>query len=111
MFPKTLAAVVLIPAVILGFGCAGDRLLEHRYDSIARGETEAQVLSVMGEPPKISGAPENVAWDLDATVRRNDVGCVKEFWYRPIFNIVDEEYTVGFDSAGRVVSKYHYISQ
>ena len=111
MVSKTLAAVVLTPVLLLGFGCASDRLLEYHYDQVAFGDTEAHVISLMGEPRNILGAPQNIAWELDATVRPNPGNCVKEFGYRPIINIVVEAYTIGFDAAGNAVSKYHYISQ
>ena len=111
MVSKTIVAVVLTPILLLGFGCASDKLLEYHYDQVAAGDDEAHVISLMGQPRKILGAPQNIAWELDATVRPNPGTCVKEFDYRPIINIVDEEYTVGFDSAGKAVSKYHYISQ
>ena len=106
MLRKFVAAVVLSPPVLVGFGCASDRLLELRYRAVERGETETQVLSNLGQPRRITGAPENVSWGSEASIRPNSGQCVKQFWFRPIINVVDEEYTVGFDSAGRVVSKW-----
>ena len=107
---KILASVILVPIVLLGFGCASDRQLEHRFIEINRGETESEVLATLGAPYKSTRSPQNVAWGGDP-VHPNSGNCVKVFWYRPIVNIVDEAYTVGFDASGSVVSKYHYISQ
>lgn len=80
---KILAAVVLTPIVRVGFGCAGDQVLEHHYDSVERNQTEAHVLALMGQPRRISGAPEHVAWNLDATIRPNNGECVKLYRSRP----------------------------
>jgi hypothetical protein len=104
------AVLLLVPVGALGYGCASDRLLESRFLGVKRGEAEALVVASLGTPYRISGPPEYVAWGGDP-VRPNSGDCVRLFWYRPIVNVADEEYTVGFDANGNVVSKYHYISQ
>ena len=107
---RFVAALIFVPVALLGFGCASDRQLEHRFMGINRGEVEAAVLVTLGTPYRTTGAPDNVAWGGDP-VHPNNGECVKLFWYRPFVNVADEAYTVGFDAQGRVVSKYHYISQ
>lgn len=105
-----IAAVLLIPVVLVGFGFAIDQNLERDFVKINRGATEAFVVAALGKPERITGPPDHMAWGSDP-VSRNNGECVKELWYRPIVNLFDEAYTVGFDSNGKVVSKYHYISQ
>jgi hypothetical protein len=78
------------------------------YERVARGDSESQVLSLFGKPDRVTGPPENVAWDSDVSLHANQGECVRVFWYIP--PIALEQYTVGFDAGGRVVSKYRYSS-
>ena len=94
----------------LGFGCANDHSLKNRFFDVKRGDTEPLVVRAMGAPDETRGRPRYVAWGGDP-VHPNNGECVKEFFYRPIVNLLDEAYSVGFDANGKVVSKYHYVSQ
>jgi hypothetical protein len=78
------------------------------YERVRLGDTESHVLAILGKPDKITGPPENVAAGDDTILRVNQGECVRVFWYIP--PIAVEEYTVGFDSSARVVSKYRYSS-
>jgi hypothetical protein len=78
------------------------------YERVARGDSESRVLSLFGKPDRVTGPPENVAWDSDLSLHANQGECVRVFWYIP--PIALEQYTVGFDAGGRVVSKYRYSS-
>ncbi len=78
------------------------------YERVRLGDTESHVLAILGKPDKITGPPENIASGDDTTLRANQGECVRVFWYIP--PVAVEEYTVGFDSSARVVSKYRYSS-
>jgi hypothetical protein len=51
--------------------------LENSHEKINKGDSEAQVLKLLGTPSKISGLPENVSWDSDATLHPNKRECIK----------------------------------
>jgi hypothetical protein len=104
-----LGAGIMISAVVAGYMLWVDQSLVHPFELISRGDSESQVLAHLGVPHRITGAPANVAWGADGTVIKNRGECVKEFWYEPP-SISGEAYTVGFDSHGQVVFKYHYSS-
>ncbi len=103
--------MILTPIVLLGLGCAHDQLLERRFLAVTRDQSEAEILEIFGTPRRVNGPPQNVSWGSDASIRPNNGECVKEFSYLPMINVVDEDYVIGFDASGKVVSKYHYISQ
>ena len=102
--------LVICGIVWLALKWAVTERLENSYEKINKGDSEAQVLKSLGTPSKISGAPENVSWDTDATLHPNKGECVKEFWYVPLISIAGEEFTIGFDASSNVVSKYRYES-
>ena len=100
----TFGAIWITHAYWKGYTCA------RAYDRVRQGDSEAAVRTLLGSPYKITGRPENVVWDSDATIRPNNGECIREFWYDPPISFTGEEWTVGFDVHSNVVSKYHYIS-
>lgn len=80
------------------------------YASVARGDSEAHVLELLGRPHRISGPPDNVAWGTEDSIQRNGGDCVREFWYFPPISIDGEAWTIGFDSRSNAISKYNYRS-
>ena len=79
------------------------------YDRVARGDTEAHVRALLGKPDRVTGPPENVAWNSESSIKANHGECIREFWYVP--PIALQEYTIGFDAHNQVVSKYRYQSR
>lgn len=80
------------------------------FERIQRGDPEKRVLALLGMPFQVRGAPSNVAWVSDVSVRPNHGECVREYWYAPKLQIAGEEWTIGFDMHSNVVSKYRYES-
>lgn len=85
-------------------------MLAQGYKDICKGDPEARVVTILGEPKRVTGAPDHVAWDTEITLKANQAECVKEYWYTALFSFCGESWTIGFDNNGKVVSKYHYIS-
>ena len=104
-----LAVILMLPTIVVGYAFWIDHSLIQPFEHIQRGDSESHVIARLGHPHRITGAPENVVWVADGTVTKNQGNCVKEFWYEP-FSLTGEAYTVGFNSDGEVVSKYHYSS-
>lgn len=104
-----LAVALFVPVVIACYIVWYTYFVVHPYEHVVRGVSETQVLASMGRPNRVTGVPQNVAWDGDDTIKVNQGECVKEFWYEPP-SITGEAYTVGFDLHGCVVAKYHYSS-
>ncbi len=80
------------------------------YAAVAHRDSEIRVLQLLGDPQHVTGQPQNIAWDSEDSIRRNDGECVREFWYAPPLTVVGEAWTIGFDEHSNVVSKYHYMS-
>ena len=80
------------------------------YQRIARGDSAALVTSLLGRPRRISGAPENIAWDSEASIQPNHGECTQVFWYHPRLAIDGEMWAIGLDAQSKVVSKYQYHS-
>ena len=109
IFVWLLCIAFAIPAIVAGYVFWVVHSIVIPYEHIARGDSESQILGRLGRPSRITGSPKFVAFDSDFTVTENHGECVKEFWYVPV-SITGEAYTVGFNSQGKAVSKYHYSS-
>jgi len=86
-----------------------DNKLEHAYNQVTKGYSEIQVIKLLGRPYRVTGSPQNIAWDNDWSIKTNNGFCIREFWYAPSFSI-NGDWTIGFDKSSNVVSKYHYVS-
>ena len=100
--------LLILPVALAGVWCWSIFAYLGPYERVALGDTESRVLTMLGKPDRVTGAPDNVAWGDDRTVRPNRGECVRVFWYIP--PIAVEQYTVGFDADAHVVSKYRYSS-
>jgi hypothetical protein len=107
------ATLLLILIVALSW-FAHAAWLARRYDRgypvVVRGDSERRVVALLGTPRSVSGPPENVAWDSETSIQKNDGTCVRVFWYPQPLDITGGSWTIGFDKQSRVVSKYHYQS-
>ncbi len=105
----TVVAAALAVSSYLGYGLWLGHSRASGYERVERGDPEERVIGLLGRPDRTTGRPENVSWD-EADIRTNAGECVRECWYADPITICGEEWTVGFDTRGRVVSKYHYVS-
>ncbi len=112
---KRLLKWSLLIFVIAGVGWLAHALWRgHAYArafaAVAQRDSESRVLQLFGRPHHVTGRPENVAGDSEASIRPNSGECVREFWYAPPLTLVGESWTIGFDEHSNAVSKYHYLS-
>jgi len=82
-----------------------DRSLKDGFDKVDVGHNREQVESILGKPSGI----EECGHFGGKNSQTIPAGCVKEYSYLSLLSFV-EVWTVGFDDAQRVVSKYRYTS-
>jgi hypothetical protein len=76
--------------------------------NIREGESEASVIGTFGQPHEVRQCGDSLWWGHDRDYRgRNDGRCAKWMIFRHLLGA----YGVGFDTQGRVVSKYEYVSE
>jgi hypothetical protein len=105
-----LASLVLIAFLWLCWAWFHDSAKAAAFTRVQRGDSQLQVLALLGRPFRVTGVPKNIAWDSEDSIHANRGECIQEFWYAPILQIAGEEWTVGFDVHSNVVSKYRYVS-
>jgi hypothetical protein len=110
-----IVSVIVGLFVFVGFGWLAwaswrDHVDAAAYSQIGRGDSQQHVIGLLGQPRRISGRPDNIAWDSEASIHANHGECVREFWYAPRLTISGDMWTIGFDDHDRVVSKYTYRS-
>jgi hypothetical protein len=91
--------------IIFLFGCS--EKLKQSYTEIDRGFNEAQVIALMGKPHKISDCNKTLWWDLEFIGEDINHICKKTYWYGAT---EIEQWSIGFNIQGSVVSKYHHVS-
>jgi hypothetical protein len=75
------------------------------------GDSEAQVIALLGRPEFTRDYPDTTAWGIAPVVLRVNSGeCVREFVYYPGGMDASAAWRVGFDLNGRVVSNYGHRS-
>ncbi len=107
---RVLVTCLLLGLAFLARGCWLGHSRARGYERVARGDSEERVVELLGTPDQTTGATDYVSWDDDYTTGSHDGECVGEYWYRRPLTTCGEEWKVGFDAKGKVVSKYHYIS-
>jgi|SRR5580658_3782153 hypothetical protein len=106
----TLVIILIVALSWFGHAVWLARKYDHGYANAARGDTEAQVVSLLGNPRSVTGPPENIAWDSEDSIQKNNGSCIRVFWYPDPLDFAGGVWTIGFDNHSRVVSKYHYES-
>lgn len=101
--------VLFFPILFVAIQIFMSAQCQEAYDSIQRGDTEQQVIAVMGKPWKIEfGVGQSLVWDTEPTLINPVVTCTKIYWYG--IYILAQQWTIGFDQNGRALTKYHYSS-
>lgn len=77
-----------------------------KFDAITQDMTVSDVLKLMGKPDKIrQNCRDEPRW-LEQNVKNKK--CLLEYQFNNL--IFPEFLTVGFDTKGLAITKYHYIS-
>ena len=62
---------LLIPFAVASYAVWYTYFVVHPYERVVHGASEGQVLASMGRPNRITGMPQNIAWDSDGSIRAN----------------------------------------
>jgi hypothetical protein len=92
-------------------------LLYDVFNRIDKLMDRNEVIHIMGNPDKETECDENLWWD-DKFIDKNENMCKSQFWYygcNPRSRIwvpsCVDSWTIGFNSDGKVIAKYHYSSR
>ena len=93
-------------------GAAASYMSESRTESIFNqavlGQTEASIEDSLGKPDQVLPCGKFLRWNGDmANPPLNDGRCVK--WAR--YNYALSAYAFGYSKDGKLVSRYHYVSE
>jgi hypothetical protein len=76
------------------------------YEKLTVGTPKSEVVKAFGTPTRTSKCDLVPSWDGGRPLRSNE--CVEEYWYGS--RISPEQWTIGFDVDGHVVTKYYFVS-
>lgn len=76
------------------------------YEKLTVGTPKSEVLKTFGTPTRTSKCDLVPSWDGGRPLKLHE--CVEEYWYES--RISPEQWTVGFDAKGQVVTKYYFVS-
>jgi hypothetical protein len=105
VFNRRLLVGTIVIAVIAGwFSChlRSDRI-EAGFTKTTNGNTEQQVITVMGRPSKVGKCGQLMP------TSNFPAHCSKEYLYNDPF-LLPQNWAIWFDENGRVVDKYYYSS-
>jgi hypothetical protein len=103
---RLLLLIVVIGVVMAGvaFWWHSDNVFYDAFKTTEKGDDRQSVIDKLG-----SGKPlecDSLAWGSDESLQANDGSCVSSLRYFRFMTM----YLVGFDSEGRVVSRYEGFS-
>lgn len=86
----------------------GDRLAGDVYAHVAKGQSEVSILKVLGRPDAEMPCGQFLWWDGDtANPEPNRGQCVR--WVR--YSYFSSAWAFGYSHDGKLVSRYHYVSE
>jgi hypothetical protein len=102
--------VALVAVSIGSFGsilsraarCAG------QFGAIGIGATQSEVERRIGSPSQITDCSTTFGGYQRGAGERAAPGCVTEYWYYAVW--APEAWSFAFDSEGRLIDKYHWVS-
>lgn len=109
---KRIASFILIivtVVVVLLFITSRGRYLryERAYAALQPNTSKREVIESFGRPTKVQRCRASPSWDGEP-LKQDRGACVEERWYYS--RISPEQWVVGLDANGLVVSKYHFVS-
>src|ERR1700687_1614825 len=103
-----IALLVLLIGIFFVFHLIGQqKRYERAYEWLNPGSDRVQVLMQFGQPTRIGKCDLTPAWGA-TPVSKDAAGCVDQFWY--LSWVSPEEWVIGFDSHGKAVTKYYFVS-
>jgi hypothetical protein len=101
-------AMAVMGAALFALNAFLDGRRGRGFDEIEMGATRQSVVLALGMPTQVRPCGAHLWWGGDADYKgRNDGRCVSEARYEFFLS----SWGVGYSQDGRVVSKYHYVSE
>lgn len=102
-----LSAIALFVAVV-AWDFYSDSRAGEVYEASTRGDPEARIVGRLGEPDRIEACPDHLSWNGDQfDPPPNNGQCVKWSSYSHFLS----RWAFGYSAAGKLVSRYHYVSE
>jgi len=103
-----LLAGVACVALVVAKNFYGDWRAGELYTHVVKGQSEASILKALGVPDAEMSCGQFLWWDGDtANPEPNRGQC--ERWVR--YNYFLSAWAFGYSSDGKLVSRYHYVSE
>jgi len=105
-----IASTILIAILAIWWFLYGSREARsaRAYEHAVLGQSEAEIVHMIGEPDEVLPCGEFLWWDGDrADPPRNDGRCQK--WVR--YNFFLHAFAFGYSADGHLVSRYEYFSE
>jgi hypothetical protein len=101
--------VIVVAAVVLLLSMLRGRYLryERAYAALQPKTSKREVIESFGQPVNIQRCRANLSWDGEP-LKKDSGECAEEMWYYT--RISPEQWVVGLDVSGLVVSKYRFVS-
>jgi len=78
------------------------------YESAHIGQTERDIVALLGTPPRVTDGTEWVEPGVKMAPSAIPTGCVKEFWYNEF--LFPTAFSFCFDTESRLLRKYYWSS-
>lgn len=99
---------VVAATALLGVYWHRESTTERFYNQASLGQSEARMLATLGAPDREFPCGEWLWWNGDtANPPKNDGRCAK--WVR--YDFPFGAYAFGYSHDGKLVSRYHYVSE
>lgn len=115
LFHRIVLLAVVASAIVIAVALAAfhvysgvvERETRH-FEAIQEGSSRPSVIAALGHPSRVRPCGEHLWWGHDGNYRgKNDGRCVMEERYDRFL----VAFGVGYSADGKVVSKYHYVSE
>ncbi len=99
--------IVLIPVLYIGSCSVIAHQLEHGFDQVKIGDTEPQVIAVLGEPADRETPSHRIASYGSPECQ---APCAQRLWYPNRMGLMGEAWAIELDGEGKVVHTAHLTS-
>jgi hypothetical protein len=100
-----MTAIGLVMIGWIGWGIFRSRILPVRFEEVKAGDSQEQVVRLMGKPGRIERCGEPFG------TSREPSGCAEDYLYTsPFAPLIPEYWSVSFDRERHVIGKMHHVS-
>jgi hypothetical protein len=108
-------SILVVTLLVVGAYCVGYIVklnrqyvrYERAYAALQPKASKRSVIDSFGPPSRVERCEKYLSWD-GAPLKTESRECAEELWYHSRMSI--EQWSVGLDANGLVISKYHHSS-